>query len=373
MKLPTLYKRASTGKIQEWVVEVRENTFRTISGAQGFKTVTSDWTVVPGKNLGRSNETTPTEQALLEAQALWDKKKKSGGYWESVEDIDQKKFIEPMLAKNLSDYKARIDPSQGLIVQIKFNGMRAIATRDGLFSRKGEKYLAVPHIEKALGPFFKMYPDAVLDGELFNLELREQLNEIAKLIRRTVHLTPRHFEDSERLVRYYVYDGYNGSIGGPSVDYYTRKKNLNLAIARIPYLEDVRDFHVKSWEGLDQVYQSFLEDKHEGAIIRIPTASYENKRSKNLLKYKPEDDAEFKILDVKEGKGNWSGKAKIVSLEMPDGRQFDSTFKGTMEDAEECLKNREEWIGKIVSIKYNGLTGLGCPQFAQFDYRNCLK
>ena len=35
-------------------------------------------TICKGKNIGRSNETSPEQQAEAEAQAKWDKKRKDG-------------------------------------------------------------------------------------------------------------------------------------------------------------------------------------------------------------------------------------------------------------------------------------------------------
>jgi hypothetical protein len=32
MKLPTIYKKTKTGKIQEWTIEVKGSQYRTISG-----------------------------------------------------------------------------------------------------------------------------------------------------------------------------------------------------------------------------------------------------------------------------------------------------------------------------------------------------
>jgi ATP-dependent DNA ligase len=100
---------------------------------------------------------------------------------------------------------------------------------------------------------------------------------------------------------------------------------------------------------------------------------YVHKRDKNLLKYKPMQDAEFKILDIKEGQGNWSGKAKIITVEMDNGKVFDAVFKGSMEEAAKCLRDKNDWIGKTVTIYFFGYTGLNCPQYAQFDYNNCIK
>lgn len=369
---PTIYARGNNKKILTWSITVDGTTFSVTAGQQDGKKVTAKPTLCTPKNVGRSNATTAEDQALLEAEAKWEKKIKSGGYWENVDDIDKVTFIEPMLAKKLEDRRSKIDISKGLIVQLKFNGMRCIATKDGLFTRTGERYASVPHIEGSLISFFAMFPDAVLDGELFNMELREQLNEIAKLIRRTEHFTPEHFAKTEKLVRYYVYDGW-GFGAEESDPYKKRKLMIDTTNFSCPYIMPVEDEMVYSWEQLDAVYQTFVADNHEGAIARIPDSPYERKRTNNLLKIKPCLDDEFEIISIEEGQGNWSGVAKIVGLKTKDGKFFNATFKGTMAEALECLQNKSQWIGKIVTIQFNGMTGLNCPQYAQFDYKNCLK
>jgi hypothetical protein len=50
-----------------------------------------------------------------------------------------------------------------------------------------------------------------------------------------------------------------------------------------------------------------------------------------------------------------------------------ASFKGSRENALICLKEKHKWIGQKVTIYYNGLTGLGIPNFAQFDYNNSIK
>ena len=37
------------------------------------------------------------------------------------------------------------------------------------------------------------------------------------------------------------------------------------------------------------------------------------------------------------------------------------------------LENKDKWINKKVTINYNGKTAYGVPQYAQFNYRNCLR
>jgi hypothetical protein len=99
---------------------------------------------------------------------------------------------------------------------------------------------------------------------------------------------------------------------------------------------------------------------------------YEHKRSKNLLKVKPEMDSEAKILKVIEGSGNWGGTAKTATLDW-NGKVFDATFKGTQEQLREILKNKSAWVGKTVTFLYNDITGLGTPNFARIDVDNCIK
>ncbi len=102
MTFPILYSRTSTYSIQTWSIEVSENKFRTISGQIDGKKILSEWTVCTPKNIGRSNETSGSEQALLEAKSKWQKKIDSG-YKEDIKDIDITTFTEPMLAKNYDD------------------------------------------------------------------------------------------------------------------------------------------------------------------------------------------------------------------------------------------------------------------------------
>jgi hypothetical protein len=207
MKLPTLYCRDSNGNVRVWTIEIEGNKYRTIAGVNLGQLVVSEWTVALGKNEGKTNETNGGEQAEKEARAAHKKKCKEG-YYEDINEIDKPKFFQCMLAKEFEDYEKDIDWQQGVIVQIKYNGGRIIATKDGLFTRTGERYLSIPHIENALKPVFQKYPDAVLDGEGFNYDLRERLNELMSILRRTKNFPPGFFEQSKELVRFSIYDGF---------------------------------------------------------------------------------------------------------------------------------------------------------------------
>lgn len=369
---PTLYSRDSIGNIRIWYMEQQNNNFRTISGLQDGEKVASEWTVCSAKNEGKKNATTSDEQATKEIDAKYKKQKKTG-YFESILDIDKTQYVEPMLAKLYKDYADEILLDKGeWLLQCKLNGMRCIATKEGLFTRKGEKYLSVPHISEALSTFFDNHPEAVLDGELFNYELRQKLNEISKLIRKTVHITKDDLDKSKKLVHYYIYDGYGFGLDKDH-PYHERKQWIDSnIIGKYTHVAKVDDFHILNKDDLVKHYQSFVDEGQEGAILRNKKMKYEHKRSKNLLKVKPEDDDEGIILNITEGTGNWSGSGKIITLDW-NGKVFDASFKGTYEQAVDFLRNKNIWVGKKVTFLYNGLTGKGTPNFARVDINNCIK
>jgi len=389
---PTLYARTNTGAVQIWYVEQEGEKYRSVSGQKDGVKTTAAWTVAKGKNVGRINGTSAVDQATKEIEAKYEKQLELNGYWEDINDIDKEKFFQVMLAHVFKDHKNKIDWSKGVGVQIKYNGGRIVATKDGLFSRKGKRYISIPHIEEALKPFFLKFPDAVLDGEGFNYELRSELNEIMKLLRKTVHITPQDLEKSKKLIRFYIYDGFgfpaerDGTVIPSTAGYLERKAAIDNAFFAPCFKDRYKDiigvvptWIVHSEAELEDLYKKFLDDKQEGAILRILGQPYENKRTKNLLKYKPVDDAEFKIISVQDGDGKFADRVATFTCQRIDGGKyldgtdtFDATFKGEEEEAVAFWRIKDSMINEVVTISYNGLTGKGKPNYARFDCKNYL-
>lgn len=378
--LPTLYSRAATGAIQQWTIQVDGGKWRTEAGQVDGKKTLTEWTVCEPKNVGRANETTDVEQALSEAQARWDKKKKTG-YSEDKTKVDTcLKYVEPMLAKDFEEYAKKIDFSKGVCVQNKYNGVRCVATFDGqnvvLKSRKGELWVSVPHVNKDLEKFFAKYPDAVLDGELYNYELRQKLSELVKIVRvsKKEKLTSELLKKSEDMVRFYIYDGYDMTPDhGPNTSYSHRKAWIDANLPKYSkHYRQVPTHVAKSMEEVDARYETFLADGEEGAIIRIVDSPYENKRSKNLLKYKPEDEDDGIVTALHEGTGDWAGAIKMATLKWK-GKEFRATFKGTYEQGVERMKNPKSFMNKKVEFLFTGFTSYGVPNYARIDPDNCFK
>jgi DNA ligase-1 len=370
----TIYSRDNSGNVRIWWIEQENENYRMCSGIQNGEIVRSDWTLAEAKNVGKKNETSPTDQATKEIKARY-KNQLETGYHKSIKDIDKAQYVEPILAEKYSDYSDRVNFDEDKWgAQSKYNGICCLATKDGLFSRKGKPFISVPHIQKALEPFFQKYPNSVLHGELFNDEYRQQLNEIVKLCRKTIHISNDDLDKSEKLIRYYIYDGYFPDLDlGENRPYEIRKFWIDGdVIGKYKYTEHVPTIIIDSVETLSNEFQQRLDRGDEGLILRKMDMPYEHKRSKNLLKYKPIDDDEADILDVNEGTGNWAGAAKILTLRWKD-KIFDCTFKGDYETAVEFLKNKDTWIGKTITFYFFGFTGLGIPNYAQFDINNCDK
>lgn len=90
------------------------------------------------------------------------------------------------------------------------------------------------------------------------------------------------------------------------------------------------------------------------------------------MKYKDFQDEEFEVLDIKEGKGNWSGVAKIATLKLnkpsTDGRlTFDAGIKGDREYCWRLLEDKKNIIGKLATVVFFDYTAYGVPLFPIFQ------
>jgi len=84
--------------------------------------------------------------------------------------------------------------------------------------------------------------------------------------------------------------------------------------------------------------------------------------AQTLLKLKDFQDAEFRIVDVEEGKGSFRGKAIFV-CETDEGYRFNCAPEGSMEHRAELYRTRKNHIGKWLTVRYQALTEDGAPQF----------
>ena len=112
-------------------------------------------------------------------------------------------MIQPMLAYKVSNKE--VDWSEKVFMQPKLDGVRCVISKDGAYSRTGKEWLNIHHITANLEPFFEKYPDVILDGELYNHELKDDFEKIISLVRKT---KPKESDrvESAGYVQFHCYD-----------------------------------------------------------------------------------------------------------------------------------------------------------------------
>lgn len=306
---------------------------------------------VEGKNFGKSNETTPEQQALLEAPRVW-KTKVDKGYVESVAELATP-FL-PMLAKDFNEHQDKV--KYPCYVQPKFDGIRCMAYWVGdelvLMSRAG-KPLDVPHIQASLTA--NLPKDFVLDGELYIHG--KNFQEITRLVKK---VRPESVE-----LKYHVYDGFY--LNQPDMSFKNRNgcvfHVVEVAGGSFEHVEIVTTLKAVSADDINKIHTDFVADGYEGAIIRNCDGVYKLKhRSTDLLKLKSFMDAEYKVVGYEVGSGRFSG-VPIWVCETPEGNTFSVVCKGTMEEKADDLENANELVGKWLKVKFFELSEDNVPRF----------
>lgn len=357
MKLDTLYKRQeSLNKIQEYSLEVVGNHYRSTSGYTDGAKTTSEWTYCGGKNVGRSNETTGVQQALLEAQAKW-KKKIDKGYFTDIKKIDTSELFKPMLANKWEDQKHKV--TYPLYSQPKLDGVRCIVKEDGMYTRTGKPIDSAPHIFTALAPLFANDPDLIFDGELYCDKYANDFNAIVSLVKKTKP-TAKDLADSAKVIEYHIYDlpSHKGTFS---------ERCAELTSMSLPSkcCKKVNTVIVRKQKEVDLQYEVYIAQGYEGQMIRVDS-KYENKRSNSLLKDKSFIDQEYTITGVIEGNGNLAGMVGALEFDCPTATTssfFNASVNGGWEHLKQLWKDRESLIGQTATVKYFNLTPDGVPRF----------
>jgi DNA ligase-1 len=361
--LPKLYKKTSTGAIQEW--EVRVSWIDGIAtiinnfGQVGGKIQESREQVLEGKNTGRANETTPIAQARAQAKSRWEKQLKKG-YVQSIEDAQAGKTddiieggIFPILAHKYWEQGHKIKfPA---LAQPKLDGHRCTSQYENravtMWSRTRKPILTIPHIVETLE---NCGLADRFDGELYNHEYKENFEDLTSLI------TPDEPQEGYENIQYHVYD-----LALPNLTNYER--HLLLESWRPKFegtpVHIVETRIVNSKEELLQAYEDFMEMGYEGAIVRNFEGKYVYKRSYDLQKVKIFDDDEFRVVGIKVGtKGTMAGKAIFIcertreDQQLPEGVTFDCKLKGKLDDLKLYADDPSKVIGRIVTVQYQGYT-----------------
>jgi len=261
----------------------------------------------------------------------------------------------------------RIDWSEPVYIQPKLDGVRCLFTKDGAYSRAGNKFMNIAHIELRLIPFFKQHPDVILDGELYNHELKNDFEKIISLVRKQKPTSDDRL-DAKSLVQFHVYDYFDGVIYD---SYKTRMQQLATSDIYNKDIKYVPTKLVDTYSYARTLHEEFLEDGYEGSIIRL-NGLYKHGRSYDLMKFKDFSDAEATIIGYEIGQGKREGHLGKFIMQDDDGVEFGCPpGKGyTYKDMKNMLENIKDYIGQRATFTYFQRTKAGSYRHPLFK---CLR
>ncbi len=380
--------------VLEWSAEVsvskgdaiENHAVETINyGQKGGAIQKNNKIISSGKNIGKSNETTPYEQAVFEAKSKA-QKKIDQGYIDVVYCTDMPSFvfpykghIRPMLAHDFHDrggaFLSSYKSGDTYIAQPKLDGVRCLArieaTPSGveafLETRDGKQLAVLTEIKNEVLAMCNL-PGMVFDGEIY-LHGRT-FQEILSACKKRKPLTEK--------LEYHVYDviffdpEYKVHC---NTRFDVRTKILSKELSVFSFFEEKRikpvnsigEFNVASEADitlkLKDAHDAAVKDGYEGLIIRRAGAGYAlGDRSDALLKYKAFSDSEFKIVGGKSEIGKGQGCVVFI-CETEDGQRFNARPRGAVEDRKKMLDTLPDLIGKDLTVRYQGLTDDGLPRF----------
>ncbi len=270
-----------------------------------------------------------------------------------------------MLAHKFDD--KRVDWSQPVYIQPKLDGVRCLFTKDGAYSRAGNEFMNIAHIRTALLPFFNQHPDVVLDGELYNHELKNDFEKIISLVRKQKPTADDRLE-AQKLVQFHVYDYFDGVI------YDSYKTRMQMLVTSDIYDKQIKYVPAKlvdSYNYAREIHAEFLNEGYEGSIIRLD-GLYKHGRSYDLMKFKDFSDAEATIIGYEIGQGKREGHLGKFIMQDDNGVEFGCPpGKGyTYKDMKDMLENIKDYIGQRATFTYFQRTKAGSYRHPLFK---CLR
>lgn len=340
--LPKLTHRDKLGHHRFYWAEIADGQYRTFSQRDHRATPQASAWTRPRPSARR----TPKEQCHFEVTAIYTKRKRMG--WTELHPRTQRApraentWYTPMLAQK---YPHCALPRNGFYAQPKLDGVRATGTGEALVSRKNVSMLSVPHIVAEVYKFLSKHPNILtLDGELYLHG--KSLHEISGLARQ------KKSSYYTRQLEYHIFDCTTTDDDEP---FRFRRGHLQ-GLEGFKYLRRVETQWCDDIEDADFLHAKWLRQGYEGSMYRDPEGVYENKRTRALLKRKDFQEKEFRIVDIFEGNGAWTGCAKSIHYIDERGETFESGVRGDQAYLRTVLRDKRRIIGRLGTVRYFNLT-----------------
>lgn len=229
-------------------------------------------------------------------------------------------------------------------VSEKFDGVRGYWDGQQLRLRSGE-------LVRAPDWFTENWPTLPMDGELW--AGRGKFGQTISTVR-----SQTSNDAAWREIRFMVFD--LPSEPGTFTERLQALRRL-LPLPRAPMLIAVAQQRATTHEDLQALLERTVRGGGEGLMLHRGGSLYSAQRSTDLLKYKPYEEADAKVLAHIQGQGRNAAKLGALLVETPEGRRFKL---GTgLTDAQ---RKSPPPVGSWISYRYNGLTENSLPRFARF-------
>ncbi len=347
-----LFGLTSKGKTKVWQVSViaLEDGTAAIDqeyGELGGKLQVNRKVVREGKNLGKTNETSPFTQACSEAQSKFTKKLEQEGYSEDKDNIRVPRL--PMLALKFNDRKK--DIIYPCYVQVKIDGCRCfcekVSDTEILYtSRKGKAIKTLAHLTPSL--LNMMTIGQIFDGEIYSsgMSLQQVMSAVKKQRPESLKL------------QLWLFD-----IADPTKGYEERYRKY-LSLPNQPTIVKVPAYLVNSEEEIHEYHSKFIQDGFEGIMVKNCKGGYKFKnRSKDLQKLKAFEDSEFEIIGSYDGEGTTHEGLITFLCKTSAGIEFGCNPRGSHGTKKQMWQDREDYIGRFLTVRYQGYTDEGSLVF----------
>ena len=267
----------------------------------------------------------------------------------------------PMLAYPVSSKP--IDYTKPVFMQPKLDGVRCLIQAEKLpfdmgyepvaYSRTGKQWLNIEHILQGLKPFFQANPNVILDGELYNHDLKDDFEQIISCVRKTKP-TEEHRAQSKELVQFHCYDIVDeDAVFDWRADFIGDELEESYCVKHV-----MTTYNIDSEKQAKDIHQANLNKGYEGSIVRL-NDTYQCKRSHSLRKFKDFHDAEATLTSWVEGKGKRVGTiGKFIAVDS-DGNEFGMPVMDNFKKLQTMFKEMQSWVGKEATFTYFERTKAG--------------
>ena len=261
----------------------------------------------------------------------------------------------PMLAYPVSDKP--IEYSK-ISMQPKLDGVRCLIQYDAgrvtAYSRTGKEWKNIDHILLNLYKFFDKYPNIILDGELYNHDLKNDFEKIISLVRKQ---KPDDIDalESRDMVQFHCYDIIDETLTFEERNYFINKHvKPSYCVHHVP-TRAVGDKNLAK-----MIHKQNLKNGYEGSILRTNDV-YKCGRSWSLRKFKDFSDAEATIIGYLDGKGKRTGTLGKFIMQDDEGIEFGCPpGKGySYKDLKIMLDNIGDYIGQRATFTFFERTKAG--------------